>query len=137
MRSTGAAVIDPGPWSCAKAGTCPVLVGNTLVYRDDSHMAEAFSEAVAPCSMIGWPHSWIRSRASDPGTGQDGEMESQPRRRLSAGARRYAEPLGGVNPPQCQCASLRRRSCVPRAAGARGISEFDQLGVRRRDPLLP
>jgi hypothetical protein len=47
-RSTGAAVIDPEPWLCTKAGTCPVVVGNTLVYRDDSHMAEAFSEAIAP-----------------------------------------------------------------------------------------
>jgi hypothetical protein len=47
-RPTGAAVIDPYLWLCTKAGICPVVVGNTLVYRDDSHMAKTFSEAIGP-----------------------------------------------------------------------------------------
>ncbi|MFD4522700.1 acyltransferase family protein [Streptomyces sp. NPDC058470] len=41
-------VIDPQPWLCTQAGYCPVVVGNTIVYRDDSHMAESFSESLAP-----------------------------------------------------------------------------------------
>ncbi|MFE3515612.1 acyltransferase family protein [Streptomyces sp. NPDC059166] len=47
-RSSGAAVIDPAPWLCTDAGGCPVAVGNTLVYRDDSHVAEAYAAALAP-----------------------------------------------------------------------------------------
>lgn len=46
--AAGAAVIDPTPWLCTGAGNCPVLAGNTLVYRDDSHLAETFAESVAP-----------------------------------------------------------------------------------------
>ncbi|WP_229702525.1 acyltransferase family protein [Streptomyces albiflavescens] len=47
-RSTHTAVIDPEPWLCTREGTCPVVVGDTFVYRDDSHMAEAYAEAIAP-----------------------------------------------------------------------------------------
>jgi peptidoglycan/LPS O-acetylase OafA/YrhL len=47
-RSSGASLIDPQPWLCTSAGECPVLVANTLVYRDDSHMSEAYASAVAP-----------------------------------------------------------------------------------------
>ncbi|MFD7874773.1 acyltransferase family protein [Streptomyces sp. NPDC059766] len=47
-RSAHATLIDPVPWLCTPAGTCPVLVGDTLVYRDDSHLSEAYAEALAP-----------------------------------------------------------------------------------------
>jgi hypothetical protein len=47
-KSTGAWVIDPEPWLCTSGGNCPVAVENTLVYRDASHMAETYSEAIAP-----------------------------------------------------------------------------------------
>lgn len=47
-RSTGVSVIDPEPWFCTRTGNCPVVVGNTFVYRDDSHMAEAYAEAISP-----------------------------------------------------------------------------------------
>jgi peptidoglycan/LPS O-acetylase OafA/YrhL len=47
-RAAGAALIDPAPWLCAPDGICPVLAGNTLVYRDDSHIAEGFAAALAP-----------------------------------------------------------------------------------------
>ncbi|MFE2043480.1 acyltransferase family protein [Streptomyces sp. NPDC059477] len=47
-ESAGALVIDPAPWLCTPAGDCPVLAGNALVYRDDSHLSEAFAGAVAP-----------------------------------------------------------------------------------------
>jgi hypothetical protein len=41
-------VIDPEPWLCSPAGNCPVVVGNTLVYRDTSHVAESYAETIAP-----------------------------------------------------------------------------------------
>ncbi|MFC9846500.1 acyltransferase family protein [Streptomyces sp. NPDC060223] len=44
----GVTVIDPAPWLCAPTGTCPVLVGNTLVYRDKSHMSETYAASLAP-----------------------------------------------------------------------------------------
>lgn len=47
-RLSAASLIDPEPWLCTPTGNCPVLVGDTLVYRDDSHMSEAYSEALAP-----------------------------------------------------------------------------------------
>ncbi|MGW3644924.1 acyltransferase family protein [Streptomyces sp. NPDC000878] len=47
-RLSGATVIDPVPWLCTGRGDCPVLVGDTVVYRDDSHIADAYAEAVAP-----------------------------------------------------------------------------------------
>jgi hypothetical protein len=47
-REAGAAVVDPLPWLCAADGTCPVLAGDTLVYRDDSHLADRFAQSLAP-----------------------------------------------------------------------------------------
>ncbi|MFE9767883.1 acyltransferase family protein [Streptomyces sp. NPDC005808] len=47
-KATGIPVIDPQPWLCTPSNNCPVVVGNTIVYRDDSHMAETFSESLAP-----------------------------------------------------------------------------------------
>ncbi|WP_369238117.1 acyltransferase family protein [Streptomyces sp. R21] len=47
--ASDAAVIDPASWVCApRTGVCPVVVGNTAVYRDDSHLSEAYAEALAP-----------------------------------------------------------------------------------------
>lgn len=44
-----ATVIDPTPWLCApRTGICPVVVADTAVYRDDSHISEAYAEALAP-----------------------------------------------------------------------------------------
>lgn len=45
--ATGVSVINPVPWLCA-AGSCPVVVGDTFVYRDDSHLTESYAEALAP-----------------------------------------------------------------------------------------
>lgn len=47
-QAKGVTVIDPEPWFCAPDRTCPVAVGNVLVYRDDSHISEAYAEALAP-----------------------------------------------------------------------------------------
>lgn len=47
--ATGASVIDPEPWVCAtRTGICPVVVGDTAVYRDDSHLSEAYAQALTP-----------------------------------------------------------------------------------------
>ncbi|MGY1501013.1 acyltransferase family protein [Streptomyces sp. QTS52] len=47
-KSSGATVIDPTPWLCTGGGNCPVVVGNTVVYRDDSHVSDAYAEGIAP-----------------------------------------------------------------------------------------
>ncbi|MEV8545271.1 SGNH hydrolase domain-containing protein [Streptomyces sp. NPDC051572] len=41
-------MIDPEPWLCPRSGRCPVVVGDTFVYRDESHMAETCAGALAP-----------------------------------------------------------------------------------------
>ncbi|MFI5893118.1 acyltransferase family protein [Actinoplanes sp. NPDC051513] len=43
----GIQVINPLPWFCARQ-TCPIVVGNTLVYKDSNHMSVAYSQALAP-----------------------------------------------------------------------------------------
>ncbi|MFF5229323.1 acyltransferase family protein [Dactylosporangium sp. NPDC000521] len=45
--ANGATVIDPTAWFCT-AATCPVIVGNVLVYRDDSHMTTPYAALLAP-----------------------------------------------------------------------------------------
>ncbi|MBV7695263.1 acyltransferase family protein [Streptomyces sp. TRM70350] len=40
--------IDPYDWVCAPSGNCPVVVGNTMVYRDYGHLADGFVEALTP-----------------------------------------------------------------------------------------
>ncbi|MFJ4274446.1 acyltransferase family protein [Streptomyces coelicoflavus] len=48
-ESTATTVIDPAPWVCApRTGLCPVVVADTAVYRDDSHLSEAYAEALTP-----------------------------------------------------------------------------------------
>jgi hypothetical protein len=45
--AAGAQVIDPTSWACP--GTvCPVVVGNLLVYRDNSHLSTAYVDWLAP-----------------------------------------------------------------------------------------
>ena len=39
--------IDPTPWFCT-ATTCPAVVGNILLYRDDAHMTPTWSRYLAP-----------------------------------------------------------------------------------------
>lgn len=47
--TTATTVIDPTPWLCAPGtGICPVLVADTAVYRDDSHLSEAYAQALTP-----------------------------------------------------------------------------------------
>ncbi|MEV4638559.1 acyltransferase family protein [Actinoplanes sp. NPDC049548] len=46
-QRAGATVIDPTPWFCT-ATTCPPVVGNLLVYRDQHHVTTAYSRLLAP-----------------------------------------------------------------------------------------
>ncbi|WP_250001425.1 acyltransferase family protein [Actinoplanes sp. M2I2] len=46
-QASGLRVIDPTPWLCGR-GKCPIVIGNTLVYKDNSHLTVAYAEAVAP-----------------------------------------------------------------------------------------
>jgi len=46
-RAEGATVIDPLPWFCT-ATTCPVIVGDLLVYKDQHHITTAYSRLLAP-----------------------------------------------------------------------------------------
>jgi SGNH domain (fused to AT3 domains) len=47
LTSLGVPTVDPEPWLCT-AKECPVIVGNVLVYRDDSHVSARFSRWLAP-----------------------------------------------------------------------------------------
>ncbi|MFE4213647.1 acyltransferase family protein [Streptomyces sp. NPDC056844] len=47
--ATATTVVDPTPWVCAvRTGVCPVVVADTAVHRDGSHLSEAYAEALAP-----------------------------------------------------------------------------------------
>ncbi|MEV7085816.1 acyltransferase family protein [Streptomyces sp. NPDC093085] len=46
---TATTVVDPTRWLCApRTRICPVVVADTAVYRDDSHLTEAYAEALTP-----------------------------------------------------------------------------------------
>ncbi|MFE1444668.1 acyltransferase family protein [Streptomyces sp. NPDC058739] len=42
------ATLNPYDWVCAPSGNCPVVVGNTMVYRDYGHLADPYVEALTP-----------------------------------------------------------------------------------------
>lgn len=46
-RQEGVSAIDPTSWFCTPA-TCPVIVGNILVYHDNSHMTKQWGRFIAP-----------------------------------------------------------------------------------------
>jgi hypothetical protein len=39
--------VDPTSWFCTNT-TCPAVVGNILLYRDNAHMAAPWSRFIAP-----------------------------------------------------------------------------------------
>ncbi|MBM9475524.1 acyltransferase [Nakamurella flavida] len=45
--AAGVTVVDPTPWFC-DAARCPAVIGNTLVYRDNSHISTVYSRQIAP-----------------------------------------------------------------------------------------
>ncbi|MBT0773036.1 acyltransferase [Kineosporia sp. J2-2] len=47
VASAGARVIDPTPWFC-DVSSCPVVVDDTLVYRDDNHITGRYVRTLAP-----------------------------------------------------------------------------------------
>ena len=47
VAANGVTVIDPTSWYCTDV-VCPVIVGNVLVYRDDSHMTTKYAALLAP-----------------------------------------------------------------------------------------
>lgn len=46
-RRLGVVVIDPTGWFCS-ARVCPVIVDNTLLYRDGTHITQSYSRILAP-----------------------------------------------------------------------------------------
>ncbi|MEU6857414.1 acyltransferase family protein [Glycomyces sp. NPDC046736] len=49
VDDAGATVLDPIPWMCdLDEGTCPVVVGNLMVYRDTNHLSARFVSELAP-----------------------------------------------------------------------------------------
>jgi peptidoglycan/LPS O-acetylase OafA/YrhL len=46
-KGLGATVVDPMPWFCALK-SCPVVVGNIMVYMDDSHMSTDYAKLLTP-----------------------------------------------------------------------------------------
>lgn len=46
-NAAGARFIDPVPWLCVD-GSCPVIVGNVLVYRDAHHLTVRFARQLTP-----------------------------------------------------------------------------------------
>ncbi len=47
LGQAGVHVIDPVSWFCTDR-ICPAVVGNIMVYKDDSHISTAYSTALAP-----------------------------------------------------------------------------------------
>ncbi|GLY13570.1 acyltransferase [Kineosporia sp. NBRC 101677] len=47
VQAAGARVVDPMPWFCSDS-SCPVVVGNTLIYRDDNHITGKYARLLAP-----------------------------------------------------------------------------------------
>ncbi|GGN62931.1 acyltransferase [Actinoplanes lobatus] len=45
-RAAGIRVVDPTPWLCTTV--CPPIIGDTLVYRDKSHLTQTYAAAVTP-----------------------------------------------------------------------------------------
>lgn len=58
-RGLGLSVIDPTDWFCS-AKECPVIVENTLLYRDGTHITQSYSRILAPLigralsSLVPW-----------------------------------------------------------------------------------
>jgi SGNH domain (fused to AT3 domains) len=42
---TGVHYIDPVPWFCTKQ-TCPVVIRDVIVYRDNNHITESFASTL-------------------------------------------------------------------------------------------
>jgi peptidoglycan/LPS O-acetylase OafA/YrhL/cellulose synthase/poly-beta-1,6-N-acetylglucosamine synthase-like glycosyltransferase len=47
LREAGIPIVEPVKWFCTTK-TCPMIVGNVLVYRDQTHMTATYSKILAP-----------------------------------------------------------------------------------------
>ncbi|MFD3532227.1 acyltransferase family protein [Streptomyces sp. NPDC058664] len=47
-KKAGVDVVETRPWLCSSGGNCPLVVGDTLVYRDRHHVTEGFAVKIAP-----------------------------------------------------------------------------------------
>jgi peptidoglycan/LPS O-acetylase OafA/YrhL/cellulose synthase/poly-beta-1,6-N-acetylglucosamine synthase-like glycosyltransferase len=47
LAAAGVTTVEPADWLCT-VSDCPVIVGGTLVYRDDSHLSTSYSSWLAP-----------------------------------------------------------------------------------------
>lgn len=47
VRQAGIGTVDPTGWFC-RDGICPASVGNTVVYRDSSHITPEYAAVLAP-----------------------------------------------------------------------------------------
>lgn len=47
LAAANVATVEPIEWLCT-VNDCPAIVGNTLVYRDASHISTAYSAWLAP-----------------------------------------------------------------------------------------
>ena len=53
--AAGFPVVDPEPWICTRT-TCPAIVGNYLVYRDDTHLTADFQHLAGPDGRAATDH---------------------------------------------------------------------------------
>jgi peptidoglycan/LPS O-acetylase OafA/YrhL len=70
----GATVVNPLRWLCGRTG-CPAIIGNTLVYRDNSHLTATYARYLAP-----WLDSAIGPVVSAGAATGEGRPGSAPRR---------------------------------------------------------
>ena len=47
MRHEIVQIVDPEPWMCTANG-CPAIIGNYLVYRDQSHVSTSYATYLTP-----------------------------------------------------------------------------------------
>jgi hypothetical protein len=54
LTAANVTYLDPTNWFCTKKD-CPAIVGNLLVYRDESHISTAYSYYLAPLFAAFFP----------------------------------------------------------------------------------
>ena len=66
VQKNGGTYVDTEPWLCA-GPTCAVLVDNLIVYRDDNHLTQAYTQFLAPA--LG---PWMQEALTGAPTASDG-----------------------------------------------------------------
>ena len=47
VQQAGGFYVPTAPWVCAN-GSCPVIAGNLLMYRDDNHLTDTYAKWLEP-----------------------------------------------------------------------------------------